>query len=200
MKKKGSLCYIFIVTSIFIALLAFTLFMGVNRSNSQFSFIFNLIFLVSMFLLVFGFILTNVKKAINIRNQLKNAIDKLKGEDWENISFEMSELKTAYENYQDEMKRLSQAESADSPRISCDIEEYIYPQLLNNIIKKPICESISGTMTGLGLLGTFLGLIIGLKDFSTDYNEIQNSILMLLNGIKMSFLTSVYGVLFSLVF
>ena len=153
-----------------------------------------------MFLLVFGFILTNVKKAINIRNQLKNAIDKLKGEDWENISFEMSELKNAYENYQDEMKRLSQAESADSPRISCDIEEYIYPQLLNNIIKKPICESISGTMTGLGLLGTFLGLIIGLKDFSTDYNEIQNSILMLLNGIKMSFLTSVYGVLFSLVF
>ena len=200
MKKKGSLCYIFIVTSIFIALLAFTLFMGVNRSNSQFSFIFNLIFLVSMFLLVFGFILTNVKKAINIRNQLKNAIDKLKGEDWENISFEMSELKTAYENYQDEMKRLSQAESADSPRISCDIEEYIYPQLLNNIIKKPICESISGTMTGLGLLGTFLGLIIGLKDFSTDYNQIQNSILMLLNGIKMSFLTSVYGVFFSLVF
>ena len=98
MKKKGSLCYIFIVTSIFIALLAFTLFMGVNRSNSQLSFIFNLIFLVSMFLLVFGFILTNVKKAINIRNQLKNAIDKLKGEDWENISFEMSELKTAYEN------------------------------------------------------------------------------------------------------
>ena len=200
MKKKGSLCYIFIVTSIFIALLAFTLFMGVNRSNSQFSFIFNLIFLVSMFLLVFGFIRTNVKKAIDIRNQLKNAIDKLKGEDWENISFEMSELKTAYENYQDEMKRLSQAESADSPRISCDIEEYMYPQLLNNIIKKPICESISGTMTGLGLLGTFLGLIIGLKDFSTDYNEIQNSILMLLNGIKMSFLTSVYGVLFSLVF
>ena len=200
MKKKGSLCYIFIVISVFIALLAFTLFMGVNRSNSQFSFIFNLIFLVSMFLLVFGFILTNVKKAINIRNQLKNAIDKLKGEDWENISFEMSELKNAYENYQDEMKRLSQAESADSPRISCDIEEYIYPQLLNNIIKKPICESISGTMTGLGLLGTFLGLIIGLKDFSTDYNEIQNSILMLLNGIKMSFLTSVYGVLFSLVF
>ena len=168
MKKKGSLCYIFIVTSIFIALLAFTLFMGVNRSNSQFSFIFNLIFLVSMFLLVFGFIRTNVKKAIDIRNQLKNAIDKLKGEDWENISFEMSELKTAYENYQDEMKRLSQAESADSPRISCDIEEYMYPQLLNNIIKKPICESISGTMTGLGLLGTFLGLIIGLKDFSTD--------------------------------
>ena len=200
MKKKGSLCYIFIVTSIFIALLAFTLFMGVNRSNSQFSFIFNLIFLVSMFLLVFGFILTNVKKAINIRNQLKNAIDKLKGEDWENISFEMSELETAYENYQNEMERLSQAESVDSPRISCDIEEYIYPQLLNNIIKKPLCESISGTMTGLGLLGTFLGLIIGLKDFSTDYNEIQNSILMLLNGIKMSFLTSVYGVLFSLVF
>lgn len=32
----------------------------------------------------------------------------------------MSELKTAYTNYQDEMERLSQAESADSPRVSCD--------------------------------------------------------------------------------
>ena len=71
---------------------------------------------------------------------------------------------------------------------------------INLRIKKSLCETVPGMMTGLGLLGTFLGLIIGLKDFNTDYEVIQGSISNLLGAIKTAFITSIYGVSFSLFF
>lgn len=71
---------------------------------------------------------------------------------------------------------------------------------INLRIKKSLCETVPGMMTGLGLLGTFLGLIIGLKDFNTDYEVIQESISNLLGAIKTAFITSIYGVSFSLFF
>lgn len=71
---------------------------------------------------------------------------------------------------------------------------------INLRIKKSLCETVPGMMTGLGLLGTFIGLILGLKDFNTDYEVIQESISNLLGAIKTAFITSIYGVFFSLFF
>ena len=50
-------------------------------------------------------------------------------------------------------------------------------------------------LTTLGILGTFLGIAIGLLDF--DSSRIEQSIPLLLDGLKLAFTTSIVGILLS---
>ena len=62
-------------------------------------------------------------------------------------------------------------------------------------------DSASGTLVGLGLLGTFLGLTVGIAGFdSSDSSNIQQSIQNLLGGMSTAFSTSLLGMLFSLIY
>ena len=64
-----------------------------------------------------------------------------------------------------------------------------------------LLDTASGTLVGLGLLGTFLGLTIGIKDFdSTSTQTIQKSIEMLLEGMGTAFLTSLVGMSLSIIY
>lgn len=64
-----------------------------------------------------------------------------------------------------------------------------------------LLDTASGTLVGLGLLGTFLGLTIGIKDFdSTSTQTIQKSIEMLLGGMGTAFLTSLVGMSLSIIY
>ncbi len=84
---------------------------------------------------------------------------------------------------------------------SCDIESYIHEDLLDQAGMSYYNSAISGTMTGLGILGTFIGLSIGLGSFNgNDIYTISDNVGPLLSGMKVAFHTSVYGILFSLVF
>lgn len=53
-------------------------------------------------------------------------------------------------------------------------------------------------LTTTGIFGTFLGIVMGLLDF--NQNDIEASIPSLLEGLKTAFITSLAGILFSLVF
>lgn len=62
-------------------------------------------------------------------------------------------------------------------------------------------DSASGVLVGLGLLGTFLGLTVGIKGFNTSTaSYIQKSIQGLLDGMGTAFLTSLFGMGLSLLF
>ena len=83
----------------------------------------------------------------------------------------------------------------------CPIEEYINEDFLDQIGRTYFNSAISGTMTGLGILGTFLGLSMGMGSFSgNDIFAVSDNIAPLLSGMKVAFHTSVYGIFFSLVF
>lgn len=83
----------------------------------------------------------------------------------------------------------------------CDIEEYINEELLDSVGRSYFNSGISGTLTGLGILGTFLGLSLGLGAFNgDDIYTISDNVGPLLSGMKVAFHTSVYGIFFSLVF
>ena len=59
----------------------------------------------------------------------------------------------------------------------------------------------SGTLVGLGLLGTFLGLTLGIWSFdSSNTDNIQKSIQSLLSGMGTAFLTSLFGMGLSLLY
>ena len=62
-------------------------------------------------------------------------------------------------------------------------------------------DSASGVLVGLGLLGTFWGLTMGVRDFdSSNSDNIQQSIQNLLNGMSTAFITSLVGMICSLIF
>lgn len=58
-------------------------------------------------------------------------------------------------------------------------------------------EHAPAVLVSLGILGTFIGIVIGLLDF--DAHDIKNSIEGLLDGLKTAFITSLVGMSLSLV-
>src|SRR5690606_6042084 len=58
-------------------------------------------------------------------------------------------------------------------------------------------EHAPAVLVSLGILGTFIGIVIGLLDFNA--HDIKNSIEGLLDGLKTAFITSLVGMSLSLV-
>ena len=68
-------------------------------------------------------------------------------------------------------------------------------------INMRMLDTASGTLVGLGLLGTFLGLTLGIQNFDSSNTEnIQNSIQTLLSGMGTAFFTSLVGMSLSLIY
>ncbi len=64
---------------------------------------------------------------------------------------------------------------------------------------RSILDSGAGTSVSLGVLGTFIGLSVGLADLNVgDTDALRTGIDGLLSGMKVAFYTSVFGVLLSL--
>jgi len=74
-------------------------------------------------------------------------------------------------------------------------------QLLSSNTNLRLINSIPATLVGFGILGTFVGLTYGISNFQTNSTEeIKNSIQDLLSGMGTAFVSSIYGMLLSLVF
>lgn len=115
-----------------------------------------------------------------------------------NDAFENEELRVAFNKYRLRVKSLRTKRGISAP---CDLEEYINEDLLDRLSLNFFNSGMPGTLTGLGILGTFLGLSLGLGSFSgNDIFTVSDNVGALLSGMKVAFHTSVYGIFFSLVF
>lgn len=73
--------------------------------------------------------------------------------------------------------------------------------LLYNPQNFRIIHSVPSILVGIGILGTFVGLTFGISDFKTSSTQmIQSSIEKLLTGMGTAFVSSIWGMLLSLVF
>lgn len=116
----------------------------------------------------------------------------------ENTPFKNKILDGIFLSYKKEMNRLNVKEDV---RVKCDIGDYINYETLQGYANYRMMAQIPGVMTGLGICGTFVGLVIGLSDFDSSTAEaMSSSIPALIEGIKIAFYTSIYGVIFSLIF
>lgn len=64
-------------------------------------------------------------------------------------------------------------------------------------------QNFGGVFTGVGILGTFVGLVFGLSGVdltSSDVSVLKDGIGNLLGGISLAFVTSLIGILFALVY
>ncbi|MBQ9032146.1 MAG: MotA/TolQ/ExbB proton channel family protein [Parasporobacterium sp.] len=208
MRKKN---YTFWLVIIYLIMAAVCAALIVLSKQSLTSIIIN----VAMFLIVaiiFGFAINKFSIGWRLQKALSAATAKIREDArsdrrylWDQYKkesggglFRDDILTPRYQKFLAEMKRLEQFKNAD---YKCDIEDYINKEYVDASMKKNILNLVSGTMTGLGILGTFVGLSFGLQYFNTGTSaEITDSIAPLMDGIKVAFHTSVYGMVFSLVF
>ena len=82
-----------------------------------------------------------------------------------------------------------------------DIDELINEDELCLRSWQGVVLQIPGTLTGLGLLGTFIGLLTGVSNIQiSSVDATMNSIISLFYGIRVAFYTSISGVILSMVF
>lgn len=112
--------------------------------------------------------------------------------------FDNAVLEDAFDRYR---SRMNSYEKKGRLTNTCDLEEYINEDLLDQVGMTHFNGGIAGTLTGLGILGTFIGLSLGLNSFDgNDIYTISDNVGPLLEGMKVAFHTSVYGIFFSLIF
>lgn len=112
--------------------------------------------------------------------------------------FGHEKLDEAYGAYVKQVKRESRQNPAT---VSADLADYISDELVYSTAHKPFSDQIGGIMTGLGILFTFIGLVYGLRSFNATTVELmQSSTQALMAGIKVAFLTSIFGLIYSIIF
>jgi len=103
--------------------------------------------------------------------------------------------------FQDFIFELNREEDAENVYYRPSIDDYINGDLVDKTMHRNELNQVPGMLTGLGILGTFIGLSLGLQSFNTGTTaEMTASIEPLMNGIKVAFHTSIYGMVFSLAF
>ena len=106
--------------------------------------------------------------------------------------------KDLYEDFNRYKEKITQQRNGG--QIISDIEEVFNEEALFTRSKQALISQIPGTLTSLGILGTFIGLILGLRGIQFDNAETaMNSVITLLNGIETAFYT-IRGVILSLLF
>jgi hypothetical protein len=113
--------------------------------------------------------------------------------------FRVKILNERYNRFCKEQKRIES--TREKSKSYGDIEDFINYDLVDEVVHKNILGVFPGTMTGLGILFTFFGLSICLQGFHTGTaDEIMAGIDPLMSGIRVAFHTSIYGLVFSLVY
>jgi hypothetical protein len=73
--------------------------------------------------------------------------------------------------------------------------------ILHQYLNLRFWYGVPGTLVGFGILGTFVGLTIGIAGFNINtIDNIKKSIQMLLSGMGTAFVSSVWGMMLSIIF
>ncbi len=167
-----------------------------------------------LFLLIIGVIFgisivsfTKVNHLASILEKVTEEIHKEYAEKRKNLWEEYSNKKKVFgdmdldEPFRKYQKKMRNFRTKYGMSQIVDIEDYINEEVMDRVGMSYFNATVAGTMTGLGILGTFLGLAMGLGSFDgTDLYTISDNVGPLLVGMKVAFHTSVYGIFFSLVF
>lgn len=166
-----------------------------------------LILLVMCFITILGFSLglfpammfqSGFKTA---RHNIEQTLDVQLTETWIGVFkldylFRQKTLDELFRNYK------AKAEiQKEQDEIVSGIEEYISEDILSLRTWQGLLIQLPGVLTGLGILGTFVGLITGISGIGfSSVDAALESVTVLLRGIKTAFYTSISGVILSILF
>ena len=93
------------------------------------------------------------------------------------------------------------AEQYDTGEIMNDIEDVFNEDTVSVYNWKKVVGQVPSIMTSIGILGTFVGLLIGLRDVSFGNVDLAlESVSTLLSGINVAFYTSIAGIILAVLF
>lgn len=111
--------------------------------------------------------------------------------------FQYEPLDRLFRQYQD---RIDQQRTAGEMAVLDDIEDIINEDLITLKTLRSVVDFIPGALTGIGILGTFYGLVTGLGGIRFSSAEVViASVSMLVSEIDTAFFTSIAGVALSII-
>ena len=174
----------------------------ISREADFTTILFNLVFLGVMLLMTAAACFSGLRRLIQTTCALKRASDKIRqtaskdAASWDDPSaplFQNAFLDDCFHQYR--------SMAAQNPSSVCDIRSFINEDAIETYVHRGILENIPDILTSLGILGTFVGLVMGLREFDpSGYEQMAGSVTPLINGIKVAFITSIYGIALSLSF
>ena len=119
-------------------------------------------------------------------------------------SFERNNLAEAWQEFEDSLIE----HPREDPEVVYKTDDsslfFGEDRLLDQQLNLRFWNSVPALLVGLGILGTFVGLVWGLRPFAgidfTEIEKIGDAIKTLLSGVSTAFVTSVWGMSVSLVF
>ena len=117
---------------------------------------------------------------------------------WNDLHFLGDRLQVVWADF------LQNAELRDAHGDSCDVTQYINEDtVIYGAGGTRFAEITPGLLTSLGILGTFLGLVMGLSGLNlnaADTSALLSAMEKLVGGMSTAFLTSIAGVVASMAF
>ncbi len=161
--------------------------------------LFNLVFLAIMLLMLSAAYLVGMRRLMSVCRGLRRGIDAIRsGAETESDSTRFSMFQN---DFLDDCYQQYRYMSKNNPDASCDICNFINEEAVESHVHRGLLELIPDILTSLGILGTFVGLVMGLQEFDpSGYEQMAGSVTPLINGIKVAFITSIYGISLSLAF
>ena len=177
-------------------------------------------FVITIALYITGVVLTSktidVKDELNeiLRNQKENSQQLLSNEDrFQNLDSliqkgkdnKFKNIYNSYYAYKQSLRGISEEDTSGQvirKLYSTSTSSYFFDEdslIYKNIYYKTI-NYITQALTGIGIFGTFLGIVDGISGLEMgNAQAMKNGISNLLDGVSVSFNTSLYGILFSVI-
>ena len=110
--------------------------------------------------------------------------------------FQQKTLDGLFEEYREKVQH-----QRETGQIVSDLDEVLNEDVLALHTWKGVIAQLPGTLTGLGILGTFVGLLLGLRGISfVTVEAALGRVQSILAGINTAFYTSIAGVILSILF
>lgn len=199
MKKLGNKNILY---AVWIILCAATAFLG----GFGHSMLINYVFLAVMGLLILIVDRHGLSKICRITKDLKGITETFSEAEAQGTQGNeaylslMESMHFTYPETEGDWMRLQESwKSSDG--MDCDVEDYIFESELLESCNYNVCTQVAGILTALGILGTFLGLVLGLRSFDfSNADQMTSSVEALVGGLNVAFYTSIYGVTLSILY
>lgn len=143
----------------------------------------------------------NIDKAQDFLKEFKQEDFVIRFEDINQHFIKNQTLKSSWNDFRKTITSYTEDDGTKRLYSSVDASEFFSFSRFTSSIGMSFWQSYGGIFTGLGILGTFLGLTIGLSGLdmtSSNIDSLKQGITGLLSGVKFSFLTSLIGIIVGL--
>lgn len=173
----------------------------ISRDVDHITLLFNLGMLAVMLCITAAAYFAGMRKLIQASRALQRGTDTIRTANETGRTFGSDSAPLFQNQFLDECYAQYSSMIRHNPDSACDIQNYVNEESIETFVHRGILECIPDILTSLGILGTFVGLVMGLREFDpSGYEQMAGSVTPLINGIKVAFITSIYGIALSLSF